>query len=63
MSGVIDLDRRRRYGHRRCDCGSEWFTLDGRAAGLDHDAGAVVLAADGRIVAYAGIPRCLECGV
>lgn len=65
MSDVIDLASRRPTvpgDHMRCRCGNVWFTLDGREAGMDQDAGGVVLNHEGRIVAYCGVPRCLECG-
>ncbi|GAB4590068.1 hypothetical protein [Nocardia sp. IFM 10818] len=45
-----------------CPCGGEWFSLDGRAAGLDTDAGVVALRGNGSVRAYSGTPRCLDCG-
>ena len=68
-SSIIDLNSRRRNApadsseplHCR-ECGSEWFRLDGRAAGLDNAEGAVTLAGDGRVTGYCGVPKCMECG-
>lgn len=71
MADVVDLTARRAATHAtrssggalRCaTCGGEWFELDARDAGLDRDAGAVTLSADGTVTGWCGTPRCLDCG-
>lgn len=63
---VIDLaarrDQHRRSEPGRCRCGSEWFTLHGRAtdpAVAGH--GAVTISSEGSITGYCGEVRCAEC--
>ena len=48
-------------GELVCDCGSTWFELT--IEGPDGDRpGGVQLDLDGRVVGFAGIPRCRACG-
>lgn len=63
---VVDLstrrDRHRKSEPGRCRCGSEWFTLHGRAtdpAIAKH--GAVTISSEGNVTGYCGDVRCAEC--
>jgi hypothetical protein len=64
---IFDLaaarDRRGADAPARCECGSEWFRLDGGTAAPEGAAnGAITMAGDGRLTGYMGEPRCVECG-
>jgi DNA-directed RNA polymerase subunit RPC12/RpoP len=70
MNPVVSLEDRRRESSLAADeplrcrrCGSEWFRLQGRPNDPEVARnGAVALAQDRSITAYAGVPVCLECG-
>ncbi len=48
----------------RCPCGSTWYEIAPcvGAGGAEIGIGAVSLSVDGEIVAYSGVPACIECG-
>lgn len=45
-----------------CECGSSWFDLVRVDSEGDEIPGSVLLHRDGRVVGYAGVLRCHECG-
>lgn len=62
---VIAFPDRRTSGSAHgmaCRCGSQWFDLVRVDARGEEVPGSVLLDRDGRVVGYAGAPRCHECG-
>jgi L-amino acid N-acyltransferase YncA len=62
---VVSLQERRESAARAsedqvvtCACGSAWFELRGGPSAP----GVVTFATDGRVVGYAGVPTCVDCG-
>lgn len=64
---VLNFDQSRRspapLEPSQCPCGSSWFELRGTSDESIAPNGAVAISQDGTVVAYAGEPHCLECGL